>query len=209
MGKFESVQQHTRGGGPAISLPEWLEPFLEDARDWCRGRMWIPRALLLAYLVYGFWRLFSDPESSTLFSGITFAIHELGHVIFNFAGHFIGSLMGSGSQVLAPLIASFLLLRQRDYFGVSVTVFWLSFSLFELARYVADARLMELPLLGFTEDPEHDWHYLLSTLGLLQFDTTLAFLIRLVATVLGVASFAFATWLLMNMARSRDAMPLE
>ena len=120
-------------------MPEWAEPLLDDAREWCAGRMWIPRALLLAYLVYGFWRLFSDPESSTFFSGITFAIHELGHVIFNFAGHFIGSLMGSGSQVLAPLVASFLLFRQRDYFGVSVTVFWLSFSLFELARYVADA----------------------------------------------------------------------
>ena len=207
MGKFETVRQHTRGGGPAIAPPEWLEPWLDDAREWCRGRMWIPRALLLAYLVYGFWRLFSDSESSTLFSGITFAIHELGHVIFNFAGHFIGSLMGSGSQVLAPLIASLLLLRQRDYFGVSVTVFWLSFSLFELARYVADARLMELPLLGLTEDPEHDWHYLLSTLGMLQFDTTLAFLIRLIATILGIASFAFAAWLLLNMARSREPMP--
>ena len=53
---------------PKPTSPTVLDLFIEDARDWCRGRMWIPRALLLLVLVYrpqetrfleetGFWRL--------------------------------------------------------------------------------------------------------------------------------------------------------
>ncbi|HUP45681.1 MAG TPA: hypothetical protein VM779_09230 [Thermoanaerobaculia bacterium] len=185
-----------------------VREFLDDAAEWARGRMWIPRALLLAYLVYADIRFLRDPLSSTIFSGITFAFHEMGHLLFSFAGHFIGSLMGSGLQVLIPIIVVIVFYRQSDYFGMAVGGFWLSFSLFEVARYVADARAMELPLVGFTDDPEHDWHYLLSTMGLLNLDTTIAFLIRVVATVSGVASLAFAVWLLLVMARSKRARAL-
>ena len=146
--------------------------------------------------------------SSTLFSGITLAFHEMGHLLFSFAGHFIGSLMGSGMQILIPIIVIVVFYRQDDYFGMAVGGFWLSFSMFELATYVGDARAMELPLVGFTDDPEHDWHYLLSTLGLLNFDTTFAFLLRAAATVSGIASLAFAIWLLLIMARSKRARAL-
>src|SRR5207237_3415071 len=135
MGKIEAAN--------ATGLPPWLEEFLHDAQDWARGRVWLPRAILLLYLVYADVRLFRDTESSTMFSGITLGIHELGHVIFSFAGHFIMSLMGSGMQVLVPIIVIVIFIRQPDYFGAAVGGFWLSFSLFELARYVGDARAMD------------------------------------------------------------------
>jgi hypothetical protein len=203
MGKIESAHTTT-----APNLPPWLEDFLSDAEDWAQGRMWIPRAILLAYLVYADIRFLRDPLSSTMFSGITLGFHEMGHIIFNFAGHFIGSLMGSGMQVLVPIIVIIVFFRQPDYFGAAVGGFWLSFSLFELANYVADARAMELPLVGFTDDPEHDWHYLLGTMGLLKLDTTFGFLIRATATLTGVASLALAVWLLVIMARSKGRRPL-
>ncbi len=201
MGKIESA--HTQ---PSRQLPPWLETFLSDAEDWARGRMWIPRALLLLYLVYADVRFLRDPDSSTMFSGITLAFHEMGHLLFSFAGHFIGSLMGSGMQVLIPIVVIVLFIRQPDYFGAAVGGFWLSFSLFELARYVADARAMELPLVGFSDDPEHDWHYLLSATHLLPLDTTFGFLIRVAATLSGVASLWLGCWLLLVMARSRRSV---
>lgn len=201
MGKFEAAHAQ-----PATSFPPWAQTFLDDAEDWARGRMWIPRALLLLYLVYADFRFLRDPSSGTMFSGITLAFHEMGHLLFAFAGHFIGSLMGSGMQVLVPIVVVIIFVRQPDYFGAAVGGFWLSFSLFELARYVADARAMELPLVGFSDDPEHDWHYLLSTTHLLQLDTAFGFLIRVVAALSGVASLALACWLLLVMARSRRAV---
>jgi hypothetical protein len=201
MGKIESA--HTPS---ATQIPEWAQDFLSDAEVWAQGKMWIPRAILLLYLVYADIRFLRNPLSSTMFSGITLAFHEMGHLLFAFAGHFICSFMGSGMQVLIPIIVIILFLRQPDYFGVAVGGFWLSFSLFELANYVADARAMDLPLVGFTDDPEHDWHYLLSTTHLLQLDTTFGFLIRVAATLSGVASLALACWLLLIMARTRRAV---
>ena len=174
-----------------------IEELLDEARQWARGRMWIPRAILLVYLVYADYRLFTDEESSTLFSGITLAFHEMGHLLFGFLGHFIGSLMGSGTQVLIPIVVIVVFYKQQnDFFGAAVGGFWLSFSLFELARYVGDARAMDLPLVGFTSDPEHDWNYLLGAMHLLPADHALAFLIRVAAFAIGAASLAFAVWLL-------------
>ena len=180
-----------------------IAEFLGEAKDWARGRMWIPRALLLAYLVYADYRLFSDPESSTIFSGITLAFHEMGHLIFAFFGQFICVLMGSGTQILIPIIVIVLFYKQqRDFFGMAVGGFWLSFSLFELARYVGDAQAQELPLVNIGGgDAEHDWYYLLTHLHILPLDHVLAFLIRVVALVVGVASLWFAVWLLNEMRR--------
>ena len=200
MGKIEPLDTSQ----PSVQLPDWLTSFLSDAEEWAQGKMWIPRALVLLYLVYADLRMLLNPESSTIFSGITLAFHEMGHLIFAFAGHFICSLMGSGTQVLIPIIVMAVFLYQPDYFGIAVGGFWLSFSLFELARYVGDARAMELPLVGFSDNPEHDWHYLLGTMGLLKLDTTFAFLIRACATLTGIASLALAVWLLLVMARSRS-----
>jgi hypothetical protein len=191
MGRIESA--------PVPTSPTRLDTFLADAADWARGRMWIPRAALLAYLVYAEVRYLRNPLSSTMFAGITLAFHEMGHLLFNPLGHFIGSLMGSGMQVLIPALVVVIFLRQEDYFGMSVGGFWLSFSLFDLANYIADARAMELPLVGFSDDPEHDWHYLLGAVHMLPMDTTFAFLLRVMATAIGGASLWFAVWLLLKM----------
>ncbi len=203
MGHIEDAHAEQQ---PSTQLPPVVAEFLSDAEEWAAGRMWIPRALLLLYLVYADIRFLRNPLSGTIFSGITLGIHEMGHLIFAFAGHFICSLMGSGTQVLVPLIVMVIFFFQPDYFGISVGGFWLSFSLFELANYVGDARAMELPLVGFSDQPEHDWHYLLSTTHLLRFDTTFAFLIRAGATVMGLASLALAVWLLVVMAKSKPRL---
>jgi len=187
-----------------------IADFLAEARDWARGRMWIPRALLLAYLVYADYRLLTDPDSSTIFSAITLAFHEMGHLIFAFFGQFICVLMGSGTQILIPIIVIVLFYKQqRDFFGMAVGGFWLSFSLFELARYVGDARAQELPLVNIGGgDAEHDWYYLLSRMHMLSFDHALAFLTRMVAVLVVVGSLWFAVWLLNEMRKPR-ARPIR
>ena len=168
--------------------------------------MWIPRAILLAYLVYAEYRLLADPDSSTIFGGITLAFHEMGHLIFAFFGQFICVLMGSGTQILIPILVIVLFYKQqRDFFGMAVGGFWLSFSLFDVARYVGDARAQELPLVNIGGgDAEHDWYYLLTHLHMLEADHALAFLIRVVAFVVGAASLWFAVWLLSQTRRQHS-----
>ena len=169
--------------------------------------MWIPRALLLLFLVYLFTVKFRDPTRWTIFYGITLGFHEMGHLLFAWAPHFIYSIMGSVFQIAIPIICVlYFVVRQRDYFGASVGGFWLSYSLYELSAYVGDARSKDLPLVGFasSEDLEHDWGYILGALHMLPADHFFAFVLRMLGLAAGVGSCAFAVWLLLTMARSRN-----
>jgi hypothetical protein len=200
MGRIEAA--------PKPAAPTLLDAFLDDARDWCRGRMWIPRALLLLFLIYIFTVKFRDPTRWTIFYGITLGFHEMGHLLFAWAPHFVYSIMGSVFQIAVPIACVlYFVFRQRDYFGASVGGFWLSYSLYELSAYVGDARSKDLPLVGFasSEDLEHDWGYLLGALHMLPADHFFAFVLRLLGLAAGVGSCAFAVWLLITMARSRNA----
>ncbi|MHC4428458.1 MAG: hypothetical protein ACYS0D_07615, partial [Planctomycetota bacterium] len=85
---------------------------------------------------------------------------------------------GSITQLLIPIVAALLLLRQqRDYFGFSVGTAWLGLSALDLARYIGDARANELPLVSLGPEAEHDWFYLLSRMGWLRYDTRIAGLV--------------------------------
>ena len=179
---------------PKPAAPTLLDPLLTDAREWCRGRMWIPRAILLLFLVYILIIKFRDPTSWTIFYGITLGFHEIGHLAFAWAPRFIMVIMGSVFQIAVPIACIVYFARQPDYFGMSVGGFWLSYSLYELSAYVGDARSKDLPLVGFaaSEDLEHDWAYILGALHMLPADHFFAFLLRVGGLVAGVGSCAFA-----------------
>ncbi len=182
----------------------------DDARAWARGRWWIVRAPLLLYLAVVGVRHLRDPEhASLLFGGVTFGIHELGHVLFAPLGQWMSIAGGSLSQILAPIAAGAVLLLyrkdgepQRDWFGASVALAWLSFSMWNLATYVDDADDQALALIGMTDEPIHDWNYLLDSLGLLAADDALAGFLRVLAFATWLGALAFGGWLLNTMARS-------
>ena len=190
-----------------MGLRAWSADRWEDAGRWAgEGRSWPPRALLLLVLAYFGWRHLADPEYGSLFSGITLGVHELGHLLFAPLGHWMGMAGGSLTQVLAPVALAWGFLRQRDYYAITVAGTWEGMSLSNLATYVADARAQELPLVSpFGGDPEHDWNYLLSSVGMLRHDTQLAGWVRLAAFLTLAASLAFGAWLCVRMARHRPA----
>ncbi|HTT69458.1 MAG TPA: hypothetical protein VMF70_15645 [Gemmatimonadales bacterium] len=190
----------------ATDAPSWWKRKRDDAAAWATGRRWWPRALLLLYLCYAGVRHCADPDYASIFSGITLAIHELGHVLFGFLGEWLGVAGGSITQLAAPAAVALIMLRQRDYFGVAVGGAWLSMSLSNLAVYVADARAEELPLVSLGGgDVVHDWNYLLGSVHLLPHDAAIAGLVRLAALATLAASALLGAWLCAVMARSRAA----
>jgi len=188
-----------------VGLRTWLSERWTDATAWAgEGRSWPLRAVLLAVLAYFGLRHLADPEYGSIFSGITLGVHELGHLLFSPLGHWLGAAGGSIMQVAAPVAVAYGFLRQRDYFAIAVAGAWEAMSLSNLATYVADARAQELPLVSpVSGDPEHDWNYLLSSVGMLRQDTLLAGLVRLAAFAALASSLAFGAWLCVRMARSR------
>lgn len=110
---------------------------------------------------------------------------------------------GSLAQVAAPVAAALLFRRQRDWFGVTVAAAWLASSLFGLAAYVGDARARELPLVGLTSDPVHDWNWILGRLGILPWDHALAGILRVLSFAAWLGAVVAGSWLCLEMARSR------
>lgn len=102
--------------------------------------------------------------------------HEAGHVLFSPFGRFMTVLGGSLFQCMVPTIIAVAFLRQGDRFGAAVCAWWAGQNLLDVAPYIADARALQLVLLGGQTGREvqgHDWEYLLATLGWMRFDRTL------------------------------------
>jgi hypothetical protein len=177
---------------------------LAEAAEWCRGRWWQWRAALLLLLAWEGLRHVADPDAGGLFAGITFGVHELGHLLFAFLGEFLAVLGGSLNQILIPIAAGALLYHHRDYFGIAVAGAWLASSLMDLARYIGDARSYDLDLLRFGEEGQHDWAWLLGRLGLLPYDVQIAAMTRGTGVLILAGSIAFGAWLCMKM---RPASP--
>lgn len=177
--------------------------FWADAREWARGRWWQWRLLLLLFLTYDGTRHLRDPEAGGLFAGITFGVHEFGHLLFAFFGEFMTVLGGSLNQLLIPSATAVLFWHYRDYFGIAVAGTWLGSSMLDLARYIGDARAQELDLVGFGEDPQHDWSYILSQLHALPYDLRVAGVVRALALLALIVSLGFGVWVLLQMAMRR------
>lgn len=176
-----------------------VSTFFSDAGDWARGRWWHWRVPVLLLLAWDGQRHLRDSEAGGLFGGITFGVHELGHLVFAPLGEFMTILGGSLAQVLVPVGAAWLMLHYRDYFGLAGAGAWLASSLVNLSRYVGDARSFDLDLVGFGEDAVHDWAWLLGRLDLLPYDTRLAALTRGAGGLVLVASLGFGAWLCWRM----------
>jgi hypothetical protein len=120
-----------------------------------------------------------------LLDNVDLPIHETGHLVFSPFGEFVQFAGGTIFQLLFPLVFVGYFLRRGDRFAGWFLMGWVAQNLWNVSRYVADARAQELPLVG---GGEHDWAYLLGRMGLLAHDQGIASGIHLAGLVL----FAFA-----------------
>ncbi len=191
---------------PANLTSRMFDTLLTDITDWCRGKTWFWRLPVVFFFAYVFIRHLLEPGYSSIFGAFNLGIHELGHLVFGFCGDFLSAAGGTIMQVLIPLIGIVNFQRQQDYFGIAFAFGWLSTSLFDIARYIGDARAMELPLVTFfwAEDVKHDWNYLLGRMGMLPWDTGLAFAVKSLAVISMCASIVLGAGLIVLMIRSKD-----
>ena len=129
-------------------------------------------AALVLIAIYAIARI-RNPEYWDPLDDLDLAVHEAGHLVFSGLGETLTILGGSLFQVIVPVafVAYFAKTRQR--YAASVTMAWVGVNLLNVARYIADARAQQLPLLG-GEDSIHDWWYLLINWDVLPRDTAIA-----------------------------------
>ena len=190
----------TRFSGFLRELVFYVEP--ETNPFYFGGRILI----LLVIFTWG-WKFILAPLK-TNYPGCSFLhyvnlpFHEAGHIFFQLFGRWMTSLGGTLGQLLIPLLCLLvLLIKTRDPFGASASLWWLGESFMDIAPYINDARNQELLLLGGVTGKEadygyHDWEYILGEIGLLRLDHTLAQMAYTFGTALMLLSFAWAGYIL-------------
>ncbi len=138
---------------------------------WDEAKRWIPSLIILPIAV--FWSL--NRGNYGLMDNIDLVIHEAGHVFFSLFGKFIYTLGGTLMQIIIPGIIAGFFFRNQYRTGVQFALLWLGQNFINISVYAADARLQKIPLLG-GNNVYHDWYYMLSSLGLLNYDTTIGYI---------------------------------
>ncbi|PCJ56478.1 MAG: hypothetical protein COA79_18730 [Planctomycetota bacterium] len=180
----------------------YFQSYMVEVKDWCYSRNFIFRIPVLIFYFYVAAQMFFDHKHGSIFNGINLGIHEAGHPLFSYLGHWLHAAGGTILQWFAPLACGVALMKQRDYFGISFAMVWFAASMVGTSVYMADARALELQLvtIGGGSGPVapediHDWHYLFNSVGLLAWDTTIATMVYLGALVILVVAICFGSLL--------------
>jgi hypothetical protein len=136
-----------------VPLPEDVQRRITAAKAF--GAM-----LLIA--VWGWFALVKN-DQTPVFVFLNIAVHETGHVLFRPFGELVMLIMGSGFEVLFPLVVGLVfLILKRDLVATAVCLGWSASALASAATYIADADDGRLALLGATgPDAAGDWERIL------------------------------------------------
>ncbi len=136
---------------------------------------------------------------------VNLPFHEFGHLFFGFLGPTLGLWGGTIAQLTIPLVILVAFARQgqsgvssscaaaarSSLIGIAFGAFWFGESLLNVSWYIADAQVMELPLVG---GGEHDWNIILSGLHLVDHCRAIAWLVKALGWTVMIASTA---WLIL------------
>jgi len=182
-----------------VNVPEsWTEriPALGQLEeDWGT----VPRVALAAWVL--FYGLFlyqaMRGEGALLMLDLVFIpVHEGGHLLFRFFGEFVSVAGGTFLQFFAPAALAIWFIFHRQVQGTAFCAFFFFEQCLPTARYMADARAQELPLLtvGDADYVIHDWNYLLGHLGVLQHDTQIAAIVRAIGWIGMIGTVVWMAW---------------
>lgn len=161
----------------------------------------ISRPAVVAWLVFYILFLgyaFSAHGGFLFIDSANLVAHEGGHNLFGWFGPTLGLWGGTLLQWLVPFLLAAYFFSERQAAGFVFCLFFFFENWLYTATYMADARAQVLPLVT-TGDPdfvEHDFHAIFSSLGVLDYDTKIALVVR----VLGwCGMIACVAWLALRL----------
>jgi hypothetical protein len=159
-----------------------LQPILEEVGV---NRPWKPvsRPALAAWLIFYAWFLiyaFSAHGGFLFIDSANLVVHEGGHNLFAWFGPTLCLWGGTLLQWLVPFLLAAYFFSQRETAGFVFCLFFFFENWLYTATCMADARTQVLPLVT-TGDPdfvEHDFFRIFTSLGVLNHDTQIAAVVR-------------------------------
>ena len=104
--------------------------------------------------------------------------HEAGHPIVGLFSNRLETYGGTLGQLVFPVVLAVSFWRQGQAPAFAAAVIWFFENWLNIARYMADARALELPLVG---GGDHDWNTIFTRWNLLSYDTDIAGTLRCLA----------------------------
>ena len=163
-------------------MRDYLESALQCSgarKDWRPLPRWAIAAWLAFYAVFLLYA-FRAHGGFLFIDSANLVVHEAGHLLFSWLGPTLGLWGGTILQWMVPLLLAAYFFHQRQTGAFVFCLFFFFENLLYTATYMADARTMALPLVttGDSDFVEHDWYTIFSSLGVLQYDTAIAGIVR-------------------------------
>ena len=150
----------------------------------------------LAFYLFVLFRLWRSPDG-IMIDNVNLIVHESGHLLFGYLGRTIGIWGGTIMQLLVPALLAISFAWRGQIYGVGFCAFFFFENFLGIARYMADARSLQLPLVTVGEPAAnpHDWNNIFRQLGLLNFDTRIAAVVRFLGWAGMLAVMAWMWWM--------------
>jgi hypothetical protein len=145
---------------------------------------------LVFYISFFFYAAF-DRSGFLFLDYVNLIIHEGGHFFFSWFGYTITILGGTLGELLVPLLCALYFFQQRELTAVAFCSFWFFESFLYIGTYMADARVLALPLVG---SGDQDWEILFGQWGVLQYDQRIGGIMRDLGWLGMLAVIAWFAW---------------
>src|SRR5689334_2850072 len=97
----------------------------------------------------------SEPGFIFIIDHANLLFHEAGHPLIGFFSDRLAVYGGTIGQLTFPVVLAVSFWRQGQPLSLAAAVIWFFENWLNIARYMADARALELPLVG---GGDHDWN---------------------------------------------------
>jgi hypothetical protein len=173
---------------PGSCSPKSMESRWEPVSKWNLAGVGLAMAVFVGLVLY------SEPGFVFLLDHANLLFHEAGHPIIGLFSSRLEPYGGTIGQLTFPLLLAISFWRKGQAIGVAAASVWFFENWLNIARYLGDARTMELPLVG---GGDHDWNTILGRWHLLSYDTQIATGLKWVAwtgIALSCAWLGWRTW---------------
>jgi hypothetical protein len=143
---------------------------------------------VVVFLLFVFW---CEPGFIFLLDHANLLFHEAGHPIVGLLSQRLETYGGTIRALGFPLGVGISFWKKEDAAGLAASWILVFENWINIARYMADARALQLPLVG---GGDHDWNTILSRWDLLQYDSRIAAILKTVAWIGIVLACAWIGW---------------
>ena len=177
-----------------------------------RSSIWL-YILLWLFFVYLYTQILSFDQASVsnvVLGGmyfIQFGVHEASHIVFGFLPAIMVAAAGSLGEIAFTSLIAFAAFRAKSYFAGVFSLLWVMLAMTSAGNYMADARAQAMPLVGPSENPQHDWHFVFGQLGWLNADTAIGGSVRFAGDVIGLAGLILGLVLIIGMVTANRTTP--